>query len=233
MGSKGEALWALFDLGRWDELLRISDELLAWERLHGRGYYGVMGLSHKALVLVRRGAVDEARSLSDEPLPRARRIEDPQILAPALITTALIEQARGRATKAVALVEELAATTRDPFKANQVTDAVRICVAAGDRDLARRLLEETPRAMARHRHARVTADAAISEAGGDLENAAQHYAEAVGRWDQYGFALEHALALLGDPGDAIRELQQATKIFMDLRVNGLALESNSLMSEIA
>jgi tetratricopeptide (TPR) repeat protein len=240
MWLKGQALWSLFDLGRWDELLRIADELLAWERLHGRSYSGVMGLSHKALVLIRRGAVDEARSLSDELLPRARRIEDPQILAPALITAALIEHACGRLSAAVALVEELSSTTRDPFRANQVTDAVGVCLAAGKVALARKLLDQLPVAMARHRHALLTGEAAMLEAEGELEQAAGRYAQAADCWTTYGFALERALALLalGRCQLALGHTQvndaliTARDIFTRLRARPLVAETDSLLTGI-
>jgi hypothetical protein len=38
--TKGASLWTLFDLGEWDELLHVADELLSWDRLGGGSYFG-------------------------------------------------------------------------------------------------------------------------------------------------------------------------------------------------
>jgi predicted ATPase/class 3 adenylate cyclase len=239
MWIKGQTLWALFDLGRWDELLQIADELISWERTHGRSYFGVMALSYKAQVLVRRGAVDEAASLAEEVLPRARSIDDSQVLAPALTVAALIEQARGHVSAALTLVAELAETTRDPFRANQVADAVRICWAAGRLPLARELLNEHPVAMTRHRYVLLTAEAVVSEAEGHLEQAVQQYANAADRWADYGFVLERAQALLGlgrclvalsRRGDAVDALQQARELFIGLGAGPLVFETDALLT---
>jgi class 3 adenylate cyclase/tetratricopeptide (TPR) repeat protein len=239
MWLKGQTLWALFDLGRWDELVHIADELVSWERVHGRSYFGVMALSYKAHVLVRQGAVDEAASLTEEVMPRARSIGDPQVLAPALAVAALIEEARGRSPGALRLVEELAETTRDPFRANHATDAVRICSAAGRLSLARQLLDGFPVAMSRHRYALVAAEAILSEAEGQVEQAAQGYAKAADGWSDYGFVLERALALLGlgrclvalgREGNAANALRLAREVFAGLGARPLLLETDNLLA---
>ena len=113
--ARAQTLWALFDLGEWEELLRTADELISWEHEHGQSYVGGLALPYKAHVLVRRGAVDEAAALAEELVSRARSIDDPQVRAPALAVAALLEHARGRGSAAVSLVEELDQTTRDPF----------------------------------------------------------------------------------------------------------------------
>jgi class 3 adenylate cyclase/tetratricopeptide (TPR) repeat protein len=239
MWIKGQTLWALFDLGRWDELIHIADELISWESVHGRSYFGVMALSYKAQVLLRRGAVDEARSLIEEALPRARGIDDPQVLAPGLAVAALVEQARGRFSDAVALVEELAATRGDVYRANHMADAVRIYCASDRLPRARQFFDGLLVAMSRHRHALVTVEAIISEAEEQAERAAQLYAEAAERWSDYGFLLERALSLLGRgrclvalgrTGDAAEALQQAREIFVDLGARPLVLETDALLT---
>ena len=195
--ARAQTLWALFDLGEWEELRLIADELISWEQAHGRSYVGSLALPYKAHVLVRTGGVDEAGALVEESLPRARSIDDPQVLAPTLAAGALIEQARGRLPAAIELLEELDRTTRDPFRAIHVADAVRICAAAGGLPLARKLLGQVPDAMARHRYVRLTGEAVADEAEGSLEQAAERYAAAAGRWQDYGHVPEQALALLG------------------------------------
>jgi tetratricopeptide (TPR) repeat protein len=241
MWIKGQTLWALLDLGEWEDLLRTADELISWERAHGRSYFGVMALSYKAQVLVRQGAVDEAASLAVEFLPRARSIEDPQILAPALAVAALIEQALGRVSAALSLVDELEQATRDPFRANHVADAVRICSAGGRLPLARKLLDEVPVAMARHRHALVTGEAVLAEAAGNFEQAAERYAEAVERWRDYGLVPEQALALLGrgrclvtlGRAGAEQPLRDARDLFAAMGYNPALAETEALLEQTA
>jgi tetratricopeptide (TPR) repeat protein len=195
--TRAQTVWALFDMGEWEELLRMADELISWEEAHGESYVGGLALPYKAHVLVRSGRVEEAAGLVEEFLPRARSIDDPQVLAPVLAVAALVEQARGGNRAATNLVEELARTTRDPFRANQVADAVRICATAGQLPLAKHLLDDVPVAMTRHRNVRLAGGAVVAEAEGDLGEAAEAYAEAADRWRDYGHVPERALALLG------------------------------------
>jgi tetratricopeptide (TPR) repeat protein len=241
MWIKGQTLWPLFDLARWDEILQIADELISWERVHGRSYFGAMALSSKAQVLVRRGAVDEAAPLAEEFLPRAREIGDPQVLSPALVVAALTEQARGKFAAALTMVEELAETTRDPFRANQVTDAVRICSAAGQLPLARKMLDAVPVAMARHRHALLTGQAVVSEAEGNFDQASERYAEAAEGWKDYGHVPEQALALLGhgrclvtlgQPG-ADQPLRDARNLFAGMDYEPALAETEALLEQTA
>ncbi len=197
--TKGETLWTLFDLGDWDELLRVADELISWDRLRGGSYFGVMALTYRAHVLLRRGEVEEAASLSDEFLARARKIEDAQILAPALVVAALIEHVRGDGSAAISLIEEFAAAAplTSMYRGNSVHEAVRLCVAAGALDLAEELVEGLKPALVRHRHGLLTARATLAEAQGRLEEAVDLYADAAERWAEYGFVLERGQALLG------------------------------------
>jgi class 3 adenylate cyclase/tetratricopeptide (TPR) repeat protein len=197
--TKGESLWTLYDLGDWDELLRVADELISWDRVRGGSYFGVMALSYKAQVLLRRGRVEEAALLSEEYLARARKIQDPQILAPALVVSALIEHAQGNSSTTIGLIEEFAAVARPSMwaRANALHEAVRLCAAVGAIDLAESLVEGMEPALARHRHGLLTARATLAEAQGSLEEAVELYAEAARGWAEYGFELERGQALLG------------------------------------
>jgi ATP/maltotriose-dependent transcriptional regulator MalT len=96
---KGETLWMLFDLGQWDEVLRLAGGLIEWDRSHGGSYFGVWALTYKASVLLHRGRVDEATELSDEFTTRARKIGDPQILAPASVARGVARSLAGDGTQ--------------------------------------------------------------------------------------------------------------------------------------
>ena len=194
-------------------------------------------------MLVRTGRVDEAAALVADLLPRAREIDDPQVLAPALAGAALAEQARGRFSEAVNLVEELDERTRDPFRAIHVPDAVRICAAAGSLSLGRKLLDGVPTAMTRHRYVRLTGEAVVAEAEGHLEQAAEQYAQAAERWRDYGHLPEQALALLGQghclvtlgrpAARAEPPLREARKLFASIGYKTAIGETDILIGQTA
>jgi DNA-binding SARP family transcriptional activator len=239
--TKGETLWMLFDLGEWDELLGTAGELIEWDRKHGGSYFGVWALTYKASVLIHRGRVAEAAELTVEFARRARKIGAADVLAPALTIAARAEQALGRASEALALVEELRSVTEDdPFtRANQVTDAARVCAAAGELALGRRLLEGLAPVMTRQRYSVVTARAILAEAGGMLGDAAALYEDAATAWDDYGHVLERGLALLGlgrcrlslGRTDGGTSLTAAREIFTQLGAHPLAAEAEELLGK--
>ena len=90
--AHNSSLGPLFDLGRWDELLERADEVIARDRAHGGRYVSVMAEAFKGQVLVWRGRLAAAEAVVDELLPQARKIDDLQVLVPALVTAALLRQ---------------------------------------------------------------------------------------------------------------------------------------------
>jgi DNA-binding SARP family transcriptional activator/tetratricopeptide (TPR) repeat protein len=237
--SKGDSLWMLFDLGEWDELIRLADELIDWDRKHGGSYFGVWALTHKSCVLMNRGRIDEAAGLSDEFTTRARKVGDPQILAPALTVAARVEQARGHLPEALLLIEELDSLTEDDAvaRANHLVDAVHVCAAAGDHALGERLLAGAANVMARQRHAVLTARATLAEADGTLDEAATLYAAAAAAWEDYGHVLARGQALLGlgrcrislRREDRNAPLTAARELFARLGAHPLAAEADRLL----
>jgi class 3 adenylate cyclase/tetratricopeptide (TPR) repeat protein len=239
--TKGETLWMLYDGGDWDELLRVADELISWDRLHGGTYFGVMALTYKAQVLLRRGRVAEAASMSEQFLARARKIEDPQILAPAQVVAALIEHMKGNASGAISLIEEFDTVTplTSMHRPSSIHEAVRLCAAVGALDLAERLVEGMQSALVRHRHGFATARATLAEAQGRVEQAVELYGQAAQGWAEYGFVLERALALLGagrcglalGQVDAKGALAAARELFAQLDAGPLGAETDELLTE--
>ena len=196
---QGESCWMLYDLGRWDELLRVAEDVRRVEELHGAAQPGTMAQTYTAAVLVQRGAVDESAAAAEDALAHARTIEDPQVLGPALVVSALVAEAQGDATTALSHVEDFRHVTRDRpwFRAHNVTDAVRVACASGDVALAESLLDNVVTAAERDRLADLTARATIARARGDTVGATNIFAEAAAGWQAFGCRLEHALALRG------------------------------------
>jgi tetratricopeptide (TPR) repeat protein len=244
MWTSAESLWMLFEAGAWDELLRRADRLIEWDRSGGGSQIGVIALTEKARVLVHRGQVREAGALEDDFLGRARQIGDPQVLVPALTAGAVIEQARGELREAVRLVEELdrATPAGAPAWAVALPNALRICAVAKAIGLGERLIEALAENTTRADHAVVTADAALTEDRGELERAAEQYADAAERWGEFGFVLERGHALfgagrsllgLGRRREAVVKLEEAREIFAWLQARPLVTEADAFVEQAA
>jgi class 3 adenylate cyclase len=189
---RAESCWMLYDLGRWDELLQVANGIRRFEETHGPAQPGAMAQGYAAFVLIRRGAIDEGATVAANVLAHARLIEDPQVLGPALVASALVAEATGNSSSAVSDVEEYRHVTRNRpyFRAQNLTDAARVACAAGDIALAEGLLDNVVTAAERDRLSALTVRAMISEDRGA-------YTEAAAGWKALGCVFEHALALRG------------------------------------
>ncbi|MGH2572708.1 MAG: ATP-binding protein [Actinomycetota bacterium] len=235
--------WMLFQLGRWDELLRVADEVIDWDLRGGGSQIAVFGQMGKASVLAWRGDVTEAGSLVNEFLPRARSIGDVQVVGPALITAALVAKGRGDLESAVGLVREFEEVTRDRRAyqtAELTTDALRISSEAGALELGQTLLAEVAETAApkRRTHIVLTGRAVLAEARKELESAASLYAQAAAGWGDLGHVLERGLALLGlgrcslglgRAGEAAEPLGQAREILNELGARPSVAEVDQLL----
>jgi class 3 adenylate cyclase len=196
---QAESCWMLFDLGEWDELLQVAEEVRRSEAQHGAAQPGAMAQTYASLVHVWRDAAGDGSPPVGDVLAQARPIDDPQVLAPALVVAALAEAGRGETARALTLLREYYDVTcnRPYHRTQNLTDAVRIACAAGDLALAERLLDNVVTAAERDRLSDLTARAAIDESRSGHAAAASGYAEAARGWEGFGCTLELALALLG------------------------------------
>jgi tetratricopeptide (TPR) repeat protein len=210
---QAESCWTLYDLGGWDELLRVAEDIQRFEEEHGSAQPGGMAQAYAALTLTWRGLIDESAAVVERQLPLAREIEDPQVLGPTLVAGALLSSARGDGPSALAHLEDWYEVTRSRpfFRSQNLTEAVRIASAAGDLDLAERLPDNVVTAAERDRLSALMARATILAARG--EDAASAFAEAAAGWEALGCRLEHALARRG-AGDKAT----ATSILAELGV---------------
>jgi ATP/maltotriose-dependent transcriptional regulator MalT len=199
MWAKTGRLESMFDLGAWDDVLELAQEVGEWDAEHGESQVGTYARFFQAWVHVRRGEIDAAARLARELLPRAQVIEYAEFAAPALMIAAETELARGDLAAASGHVHEFADVTEDnpEYRGLFVPVAVRLLVAVGDVDGAHRLLPDQAEVRTRrHRLALETALAVIAEARGDA-GAATAYRDVAQAWRDYGFALEEGLTLLG------------------------------------
>ena len=241
MWAQAETLWLLFDLGQWDELLRIAGDLIERDRRQGGGQVTVVALTYMAYVFVCRGELSQAHTLAEEFLPRSREIRDPQVLVPAVAVVSLIEHTRGNHLTAVRLIEEIEEVTRDRpvFRARHLPEALRVSVAAGAIPLAERLLDRNVHRAARHQNSVLAGRAVLTEAQGRHDAASTLYAEVAEHWTNYGFALEHGqaalgagrcLAAVGRHHEAAAHLVEARRAFDALRAGPLLAEADRVLA---
>ena len=239
----GNIVECLIELGRWDEAMRLTDQLLHQHPDLSESYDGVGLIATKAYLLCYRGAVGKAVELRDGFLTRGRQISDLQMVAHILPVAALTEWAHGELTAALQLVEELERVTRHGpacYRAIALPDVARICKAAGMPGLIERFLKGADSPAARYQHCLVTARAVLAEAQGDLEGAANLYADAGDRWKGFGVVHEHAQALLGlgrctaqtARSGAHDQLLDARQIFIQLGARPLLAETDGWLHHI-
>jgi tetratricopeptide (TPR) repeat protein len=222
-----ERTWPLYDLGRWDEIVREVDMLVEGAGV-ARGYMTIIALTQKALVLVERGRTEEAAPLVDDVLPRAREAKDLQVLVPALATAAALAVAAGQLSFAAALAHEAEEVTREGaagLRARHLPQLVSIAFLAGAADTAHRFLDGNHFDAGRPAHAVVAARAVVAEFNDKPAEALELYEDAATRWSEYGSVLERANALfgagrslleLGRPNEATARLQEARTLYQDL-----------------
>jgi class 3 adenylate cyclase len=225
--SKSESTWMLFDLGRWDELLRIVDEVGESAGETGGLQALSLGLPYQALVLARRGDTQGAASIGEDVLPKARASADLQLLVPALAVTALVASANDDTDAALALVRELVDVSRgrsDRHRALFLPELTRMCVVADTLDLARELADGLTVDLGRIGCARAAAAAALAEGEGRASDALPLYEQAQRRWREFGSVVGLAEALLGSgrclvalsrPG-AVAALNDARELYAQL-----------------
>ena len=198
--SRTESLWLRFDAGEWDEILTLADELDAWATEHGEVQIEAAAASYRARVLVHRGDLTAARPQVDRLLPLARTIEDLQILAPALITAALLEVASGAHEEALVRLREFDELTEGgpaEYREIQAPEVARIAIGAGDATVAARIVGERDVHSRRVRLAVASGRAVLAEEAGDAHVAEAAFAEAAEGWEAFGVPLEAAHALAG------------------------------------
>ncbi len=235
---RGEMTWMLFDLGDWDELLRLADELLAVDRSGTQ--LGLVVAPMRARVLLLRGDLASALQVM-ETLDRARAVGDPQLVVPALTTAAMVESERGNVRAAIGLIRERVELigAQEGSWAISHTEAARVLVDAGDLDLLAELRRQDDHPIARTELSIGTSGALLAEAEGRLEAALAAFAEAIDRWADFGHPFEVAhgrlgagrcLSATGRAEEATVELRAAREGFSALGAGRLVQEADELLA---
>lgn len=164
------------------------------------------------------------------------------------IVLGLASAAMGRAwvgqdEAAAALLSELESypgSRETPYYPALLPAMVRTALGVGHLELAERLVAGLEPRTPYAEHALVAANAALTEARGDLSSAADAYASAADRWERFGVVPEQAFALLGQgrcfvglgrASEATPVLQHAREIFERLQAAPALAEIDALSKE--
>jgi hypothetical protein len=126
----------------------------------------------------------------------ARRVEQIQLLVPALVAAALVSLTRDDADAALGYVHEISAATQEEGDLHRMLvahDVARICLRAGDRALAAAAIEGLASSVPRAAACLATARAEIAESGG-APDALAAWREALAAWEPMGATIERRLA---------------------------------------
>jgi tetratricopeptide (TPR) repeat protein len=216
--SLGESAVALYDLGRWDEVIAVADEVDREAKT--RSWSQITGFADPmhARILFYRGDLAGAAAISTDNLQAARAAGDPQLVIPALELVGLVAVAEGRVDEArMALldVERITAET-GPLVVSVAPELIRIACATRDLDLARRLLDASVARPGRTGIIFVMGRATIAEAEGRSEEALADFTDAGDRWAEYGSVPERGFALIGQ-GRCLIKLGRAAEADEPLR----------------
>ena len=219
------ALDALIDIGEHEEVLEIAAGVAPRLEASGNVFdlVGIRALQVRILAL--RGKGSQVEEMLDWLEPAARGTEDTSLVVSGLGAAALVRAGIGQDEAAVALLTELEAypgAHDNPNYTDMLPALVRAALGIADSALAERLARGLQPRNPYARHALVAANAALTEARGDLQSAAGSYADAADRWERFGVVPERAFALLGwgrcllgqgRPTEALPILRRAHDIF--------------------
>jgi hypothetical protein len=232
----------LIDAGRVDEALEDATGLAARLEVEAPGDL-VDVRSAQARIHTLRGTAAQVAGWLEWLESSARAVGNADGLVIGLAGAAMAHAALAHTDRAAATLEELATTpaAREPeYYTAYLSSLVRSAVTLGDNVLAERLITGVEPHTRYAEHALIATAAVIAEATGDVPGAAKGYADAAGRWEQFGVVPEHAFALLGRgrclinlgrPYVAAPILQRARELFDRLGAAPALAETDALLRD--
>ncbi len=232
--TEAASLEALFDLGRWDDVLELADRLdeplaasqaaldLLWMR------------TVRAHVLAERGRLGDAARIVEQIGAEVRAEGEAQLMVPTFTVHAMCLAASGRLKEAgevIAELVELQGISSDPNCLPYLRTISELAVSCGHAEIVPRLLEGIGETTARHRAVAASVAGVAAEATGDLEEASRAFAKAVDRWHRLGVVPEEAaaragaarvLAPIGRQDEAQAEAERAKELRAGLRTDSSA-----------
>jgi class 3 adenylate cyclase/tetratricopeptide (TPR) repeat protein len=240
-GTTSSTLSPLVDAGQFDEALTLASTLT--DRVHDDQLTLAEVRSVEARIHTLHGHAAHAADYLDWLEATGRDAGSAEILVSGLGVAAITHTALGNPSHAATLLGELAATpgTRDnSYYAALLPTLVRTAITIGQPSIAEQLTTDCQPHTPYAHHALVTVAAALAEARGDHQTAADGYADAAERWEQFGVVPEHAHALQGHgrclinlsrPVEATSILQRARELFLALGAAPTLAETDTLLQQ--
>jgi class 3 adenylate cyclase/tetratricopeptide (TPR) repeat protein len=231
----------LIETGEHEEALALVAELAPRLEASGDVFGLIVARCCEARVLVLRGKSAQVAEVLDWLEATARGTDDPQLVVCGLGSAALVRAGLGHDETAAALLAGLEAYPLARDNQNYpvlLPTMVRTALSIGSYALAERLVSGLEPRYHYAEHALVAANAALTEARGDVQAAADAYADAAGRWERFGVVPEQGFAILGQgrcllevsrSTEATPALRHAREIFERLQAAPALAETDALM----
>jgi class 3 adenylate cyclase/tetratricopeptide (TPR) repeat protein len=193
-------LEALVDLGSYDEAQAMSGGRIADLEAVEDIVDLILVRHSEARMLLRQGHAERVWPDVERMMEAAREHPDAETTASMFSIAAEVRHVMGDRDGAVALLKELEAVAYvNDVRAflKGLPAAVAIALAAGDSDLAMRLLDRVTPRYSLHEHVLVAARAVFAEDRSDHDEASELFFQAAQRWKGFEMPWEEGQALLG------------------------------------
>jgi class 3 adenylate cyclase/tetratricopeptide (TPR) repeat protein len=233
-----------FERGQHEQAFTVAAELAARLEASGAMLLLTTVRAVQTRILTLRGQADQTADRLDWLETTVREAGSVEHAAVGLVSAALARAALAQHDRAAALLAEAEAAPGargTPYYAIYLPAMVRTALAIDDPDLAQQLVAGVEPRTPIAEHALTTVTAALAEADGNLQTAADGYADAAARWQQFGVVPEQAFTLLGQgrcltalgqPAEATHALQQAHAIFAALQAAPALAETDTLLQQV-
>ena len=231
----------LVDVGELDEALETAERIAKhletvgdmWDLADCRiGWTRALSL---------RGQAAQAAELLDWIETTSREMGSAEMSAYGVGAVAIAHAALGQDEAARALlveVEQISDIRATAAYFGVLPALLRTSLHLGETALAERLLSGLESNYPLAEHALIATEAALVEARGDLQAAADAYADAADRWERFGIVPEQAFALLGNgrcllglarPSEVVPVLEHAREIFYRLKAALALADTDALL----
>jgi class 3 adenylate cyclase/tetratricopeptide (TPR) repeat protein len=233
----------LFDSGEHEQALTLAAEIADRSEASGNVFTLEIARTMQTRILTLRGQTAQTTDWLDwletavrETAPAEDTVAS---LGSAAVARAALEQ-HDAAAKLLTDVEAAPDSRETHYYAAYLPEMARAALTIGNPELAERLAAGVEPRTPLAEHALVAVHAALDEAGGDAQAAADGYAQTAERWQQFGVIPEQAYALLGQgrcltalgqPAEATRALVQAREIFNSLKAAPALAETDALLDQ--
>jgi tetratricopeptide (TPR) repeat protein len=234
----------LVELGRPEQALERAGRLAAALEASGSTHVLIWVRAFELATHLARGESEAAPGIADWLVETVRSTGAADVTVEVLAAAAAARLATGAPEQARALLAELEQTPgvrQTPYYSRQLAAMLRTALAAGDTELAERLAEGLEPLFPLREHALCAARAELAEHAGDHTEAANLYAEAAARWQEFGNVPERAYALLGQgrcllalgrPGAEV-PLAEARELFKSIGYKPPLAETDALLARTA